>query len=115
MSKVAMERPRYIAFRLVGPAVSRRAFGNALRGRAKHEGWADGGGPHLTRFEWPHGIVRVEHALQGRAREMLPRITWAMEGACRVDFQVETLSSSGTLKALTERIGVLKQRGEKPA
>lgn len=110
MSKVSMPRPRYLAFRLVGAQVSRRAFGNALRGRARHEGWSDAQGPHLTRFAWPHGIVRVEHTEQARARELLPRITWAMEGAQRLEFQVETLAASGTLLALTSKVDVLRSR-----
>ena len=71
MSKISMARPRYIAFRMDGAAASRRAFGNALRGRARHEDWADGDGPHLTRYDWPHGIVRVEHTHLARARALL--------------------------------------------
>src|SRR5690349_24927466 len=99
MSKVSMPRPRYVAFRLDGKVpVSRRAFANALKGRARHEGWPDGDGPHLTRYEWPHGIVRVEHTRLADCRALLPRVTWAMEGQARVEFAVATLSSSGTLK-----------------
>jgi RNase P/RNase MRP subunit POP5 len=113
VSKVAMPRPRYIAFRLAGAQVSRRAFANALRGRAKHEGWAEGQGPHLTRYAWPHGIVRVEHTEQAKARELLGRITWAAEGVARAEFAVETVGASGTLKALTGRVGFLQERDEK--
>ena len=106
-----MPRPRYVAFRLAGATpVSRKAFANALKGRARQEGWADGDGPHLTRYGWPHGIVRVEHTHLARCRALLPGITWAIEGGARVEFAVETLSSSGTLKALTERVGVLQER-----
>ena len=111
MSKVSMPRPRYVAFRIDGDKpVSRRAFNNALKGRARHEGWADADGPHLTRFGWPHGIVRVEHTHLAKCRELLPRITWAVEGDAKVTFAVTTLSSSGTLKALTDRVGVLRER-----
>lgn len=111
MSKVSMPRPRYLAFELKAAApVSRRAFANALKGRARHEGWPDADGPHLTRYAFPHGIVRVEHTHQARCRALLPTVTWAMEEGARVPVAVETLSSSGTLKALTERVGVLKQR-----
>jgi RNase P/RNase MRP subunit POP5 len=115
MSKVSMPRPRYIAFRLAGPPVSRRAFSNALRGRARHEGWADGQGPHLTRYAWPHGIVRVEHTEQAKARALLGRITWAVEGDARAELVVETVGASGTLKALTGRVGFLAEREQKPA
>lgn len=114
MSKVSMPRPRYLAFRLAGPPLSRRAFANALRGRARHEGWTDAQGPHLTRYGWPHGIVRVEHTEQQRARDLLGRVAWAVEGDARVEVQVETLSASGTLKALTGRVGVLRERDQKP-
>ncbi|HUR62783.1 MAG TPA: hypothetical protein VM286_10550 [Candidatus Thermoplasmatota archaeon] len=110
MSKVSMPRPRYIAFRIEGAPVSRRAFGNALRGRARHEGWADGQGPHLTRFAWPHGIVRVEHTEQEKARLLLGRITWAAEGEARCELRVATLAASGTLSALTEKVGFLQAR-----
>lgn len=111
MSKVSMPRPRYVAFRLTGAQpVARRAFANALKGRARQEGWSDADGPHLTRYAWPHGIVRVEHTRLARCRALLPTVTGAMEGGGRVAFAVETLSSSGTLKALTERVGVLQRR-----
>ena len=113
MSKVSMPRPRYLAFEVQAAApVSRKAFANALKGRARHEGWADGDGPHLTRYAFPHGIVRVEHTRQAAARDLLPRVTWAMEGGARVEFTVRTLSASGTLKALTGRLGVLVERAE---
>ena len=116
MSKVSMPRPRYVAFRIdAKEPLSRRAFANALKGRARHDGWADGDGPHLTRYGWPHGIVRVEHTHLARCRELLPAITWAMEGGARVELSVATLSSSGTLKALTERVGVLQGRADPAA
>ncbi|HEX2066750.1 MAG TPA: hypothetical protein VHI93_08060 [Candidatus Thermoplasmatota archaeon] len=114
MSKVSMPRPRYIAFRLSGPPISRRAFANALRGRARHEGWAEGQGPHLTRYGWPHGIVHVGHAEQAKARALLGRITWVVEGDARVEVQVETVGASGTLKALTGRVGFLQEREQRP-
>ena len=111
MSKVSMPRPRYVAFRVAGAApVSRKAFANALRGRARQEGWPDADGPHLTRYAWPDGIVRVEHTRLADCRALLPAITWAVEGGQRVELRVETVSTSGTLKALTERTGVLQRR-----
>jgi RNase P/RNase MRP subunit POP5 len=113
MSKVAMPRPRYVAFELKASApVSRRAFANALKGRARHEGWADADGPHLTRYAFPHGIVRVEHSRAAACRALLTAITWAVDGGQKVELAVRTLSTSGTLKALTGRVGVLAQRAE---
>jgi RNase P/RNase MRP subunit POP5 len=111
MSKVSMPRPRYLAFEVkAGAPVSRRAFGNALKGRARQEGWPDADGPHLTRYAFPHGIVRVEHTRAADCRALLAAVTWAVEGGARVELSVRTLSTSGTLKALTERVGVLKER-----
>jgi len=111
MSKVSMPRPRYVAFTVTAPVpISRKAFANALKGRARHEGWADADGPHLTRYGWPHGIVRVEHTHAAKARALLANVTWAMEGGARVGLAVRTDSTSGTLKALTTRTGVLQAR-----
>jgi RNase P/RNase MRP subunit POP5 len=111
MSKVSMPRPRYVAFELKAASpVSRRAFANALKGRARHEGWPDADGPHLTRYAFPHGIVRVEHSRAAACRALLEAVTWAVEGGARADFTVRTLSTSGTLKALTDRVGVLRER-----
>jgi RNase P/RNase MRP subunit POP5 len=106
-----MPRPRYVAFEVESASpVSRKAFANALKGRARHDGWADADGPHLTRYAFPHGIVRVEHTHAAKARELLAAVTWAMEGAARVEMRVRTVSTSGTLKALTARTGALQQR-----
>ena len=105
MSKVSMPRPRYIAFRIdAATPLPRRAVGNALRAASK--GWPEDQAPKLTRYEWPHGIVRVEHTEQADAKRLLAAIT-AMDG---IPVKVETLSASGTLKALTTRIGVLTKR-----
>ena len=106
-----MPRPRYVAFELASATpVSRKAFANALRGRARHEGWPDADGPHLTRYAYPHGIVRVEHTHADKARRLLAAVTWAVEDGGKVELAVRTLSTSGTLKALTDRVGVLKER-----
>ncbi len=108
-----MLRPRYIAFTLAASRpISRRAFSNALKGRARQEGWADDAAPQLTRYEWPNGIIRVEHDRQAAARGLLGTLTWVMEGESKVALSVETVSASGTLKALTGRVGFLKERGE---
>lgn len=115
MSKVSMPRPRYVAFELRATSpVSRRAFANALKGRARHEGWPDADGPHLTRYAFPHGIVRVEHSRAADCRALLAGVAWAVEAGQRVELAVRTTSTSGTLKALTGRIGVLAQRADPP-
>ena len=105
MSKISMPRPRYIAFRIDAAApVPRRAVSQALR--AACAGWPSGTAPQLTRYEWPHGIVRVEHTEQHATRQVLA-------GLVRMETQevtVAPLSASGTLQALTRRLGVLQTR-----
>jgi len=111
MSKAHDPHWRYVAFRLHGTrALSRRAVQNAVKGRARKDGVPDDFAPQLTRYEWPHAIVRVDHRHLADLRASLPRITWAVEDTMRVDVRVETLSSSGTIRALTDRLGVLRQR-----
>ncbi len=104
MSKVSMPRPRYVAFRITAAKeLPRRAVGNALRAASK--GWPEGTAPQLTRYAWPHGIVRVEHTHAAQARALLAALR-DVEGPV----QVEPLSTSGTLKALTTRLGLLEER-----
>lgn len=105
MSKIAMPRPRYVAFRIEAERpIARRAVGQALRQASAD--WPQGTAPQLTRYEWPHGIVRVEHTQQAAAGALLAGLQ-NMEG---LSVRVRTLSASGTLKALTQRIGALTQR-----
>ena len=107
MSKVSMPRPRYVAFRIDGPRpLARRAVGAAVRNAAKAAGWPDADAPQLTRYAWPHGIVRVEHTRAAGAKGLLQAIT-AIDGDA---VRVATLSTSGTLDALTSRLGVLTER-----
>ena len=104
MSKVSMPRPRYVAFRIDGPKpLARKAVSAALRAATK--GWAEGTAPQLTRYAWPHGIVRVEHTHAAQARALLAALR-DIDGPV----QVEPLSTSGTLAALTDRVGVLRER-----
>lgn len=103
---------RYIALRIEGRAVSRRALQNALLGRARKEGVPDAEAPQLTRYDWPHAIVKVHHHRLAGARDWLPRLDFAVEGDAKVPLQVKTLSASGTIKALTQRLGILEKRGE---
>ncbi len=113
MSKAHDPHWRYIALQLAGPRpISRRSLQNALLGRARKEDIADALAPQLTRFEWPHAIVRVHHHQLAAAREWLPRIDFAVEGD-KTPLAVETLSASGTIKTLTDRLGILKERGKK--
>lgn len=113
MSKAHDPHWRYVAFRLDGERpISRRALGNALKGRFRKDGWTDEELPQLTRFEWPHAIIKVHHHRLDDARAGLPKMDWAIENAAKVAFTVETLSSSGTIKTLTDRLGILADRGQ---
>lgn len=108
-----MPRPRYVAFALAGPMpLSRRDVGQALTTAAKQAsaGW-NGPPPQLTRYSWPHGIARCEHDQLATLRALIPTL-----GDLLPNTTLRTLSSSGTLLALTERLGVLAERAEpKPA
>jgi RNase P/RNase MRP subunit POP5 len=105
MSKVSSDRPRYIAFQIHGGRpVSRRAVGDALGAAARQAGWP--GPPQLTRYEWPYGIVRVSHEFDARARQLVAGLPLGLDARC------ETLATSGTIRALTRRVGVLEERGE---
>ncbi len=116
MSKAHDPHWRYVAFRLEGPnPVSRKALQNAIKGRFRKEEWPDEELPQLTRFEWPHAIVKVHHFRLSDCRNVLPKMDWAVEAAAKVSFQVETLSSSGTIKTLTDRLGILSDRGPAPS
>ena len=95
MSKVAAPRPRYIAFRMDGADLGRRKVAEGLRTIAP---WM-----HLTRWAHPHGIVRVDHEHVGQARKMLAKGVIAGN-------PIETLRTSGTLKALTSALGILADR-----
>lgn len=110
MSKAHDPHRRYVALRLAGPQPpSRRALQNALLGRARREGVADEDAPQLTRYEWPHAIVRVDHTHLDHARQWLPRVDFAVHDGQKVPLHVQTLLSSGTIKTLTDRLGVLRR------
>ncbi len=116
MSKAHDPHWRYVAFRIDAETpLSRRAVGNAILGRARREDVPDDEAPQLTRYAWPHGIVRVPHHQLAAARDWLPRVTFAVEAGTKIPLTLETLSSSGTLKALTTRLGILTERGVPPA
>jgi len=99
MSKVAMPRPRYIAFAIDGARP-------AARGEVQQALRALPGSPQLTRYAWPHGIVRVEHGHEAACRAALARVQRVGDQAATV----RPLSTSGTLLALTTRLGVLQER-----
>lgn len=102
-----MPRPRYVAFRIdAAKPATRRGVGTALRDACKAAAWPAERPLQLTRFAWPHGIVRVEHTESAAARRILASLT-TCEGQA---VQVETLGTSGTLLALTTRLGILRER-----
>ncbi|MGB0653068.1 MAG: hypothetical protein ACPGQL_07685 [Thermoplasmatota archaeon] len=110
MSRPDKPKWRYIALRLQAPTpISRRGFGNALKGQVRKAELDPP--PELTRFEWPHAIVRADHTNHLEARKMLAGMTWAIEAAAKVPLQVETLSTSGTIRRVTKRVRFLQERG----
>jgi RNase P/RNase MRP subunit POP5 len=113
VSKAPDPHWRYVALRLECPRpVSRRAVQNALTGAGRQHGVVDEWLPQLTRFGWPHAIVRMHHHQLAAAREWLPKVDFVVEGD-KLPFSVATLSSSGTIKTLTDRLGLLAERGQK--
>ncbi len=113
MSKAHDPHWRYIAFRITSQTkLSRRAIQNAITGRARHEKLPEAELPQLTRYEYPHAIIRVPHTRVSDARRLLQNLTWAIDAATKHTLQVETLLTSGTIKTLTTRLNILQQRGE---
>lgn len=111
MSKAHMPHWRYVACKLDGArAPGRRGLQTTLTQAARAAGAPEGELPELTRYEWPHFIVRVRHTQLPLARAWLPRIRAVRDAGADVAVQVETLATSGTIKTLTDRLGVLRKR-----
>jgi RNase P/RNase MRP subunit POP5 len=106
LSKVDMDRPRYIAFHIEAEAqLPRRAVVNALEAASRGATWK-GPAPRLMRYAFPHGIVRVTHEDQGAACGLVAALA-RMDGRT---VRVQTLGASGTILALTTRLGILAKR-----
>ncbi len=115
MSKAHDPHWRYIALSLSGGPATRRSLQNAVLGRARKEGIPDDQAPQLTRFEWPHAIVKVHHHRLIEAREWLPRVAFVVEAGSKLPLGVATMKSSGTIRSLTDRLGILQERGSNDA
>ena len=110
MSKVSMPRPRYVAFRVAAPRpLPRKAFANAWREAQQGIAW-QGVAPSLTRYGFPDGIVRCDHRDLDATRSLLASLAKVQDAGEAVPVQVVTVSTSGTLAALTGRTGVLRER-----
>ncbi len=106
MSKAHDPHWRYVAIHMTGTGCSRSALGSAVKAAAKHGG-VEGDLPQLTRFAWPHAIVKMHHHQLEGSKQWLPGLRApGVDGA-------NTLSASGTIKALTDRLGILQERGKK--
>ena len=66
--------------------------------------------PSLTRYDFPHAIVRVQHMDAWACRDWLAAGLKVKDGNGTTRLAVQTLSASGTIKALTERLGILLKR-----
>lgn len=82
-------RSRYVAFRVVGPALSRAALSGVLPPSAK-----------LTRFDGTHGIVRTLH----RDRDAVVAFLRGLARAGEREIRLETLAVSGTLRKAAEAL-----------
>lgn len=114
MSKAHDPHWRYIGFRLQGPRAGRHAVKMAIQAMWRAAGTPDDLHPLLTRYEHPHGIIRVHHHQVEMARALLPRLREIRHDGRRIEVTLETLGMSGTLRALTERLGVLQARPPRP-
>lgn len=110
MSKAHWDHYRYIAFKLEGPTVTRRAADHGIRGRARKDGIPDDKMPQLTRYEWPYGIVKIDHKFDRTLRDSLTKWHFVVMQGEKVRVDAKPLSTSGTIKALTTRLGVLQKR-----
>lgn len=106
MSKAHDPHWRYVAVRLTGTGCSRSALGSAIKAAAKAAS-VEGDLPQLTRFEWPHAIVKMHHFQLADSRNWLPALR-----APGIE-SVATLSASGTIRTLTDRLDILQERGPK--
>lgn len=106
MSKAHFAHYRYVAVEMTGNAPSRRALQNAIGKAGKRQNIPDERRPQVTRFAWPHAILRFEHHDVDAAREWLGTLEQTQDGP----IAVRTLSTSGTIKSLTDRLGILTRR-----
>ncbi|MGB1586361.1 MAG: hypothetical protein ACPHID_04885 [Thermoplasmatota archaeon] len=110
MSKAHFVHWRYIAVKMDGPKLSRRELNKAVMALGRKRGLPEGRWPSLTRYEYPHAIIRVQHMDAWACRQWLAAGLAVKDGATPATLALETLSSSGTIKTLTERLGILLKR-----
>lgn len=119
MSKAHDPHWRYIAFRLQAPqAPSRSAVARAIDAAVARcgEDWpvqpeaAGPTRPQLTRYVYPDGIVRVHHYQVNAMRGVLGSIDAMKLDAGQQQVSIRTRATSGTIKTLTDRLGVLVER-----
>jgi RNase P/RNase MRP subunit POP5 len=113
MSKAHDPHWRYIAVKFTGTAPSRSGLQNAIKGRFRKSGWPEEELPQLTRYKWPHAIIKFPHTRAIEGREVLPNMDWAIEGGEKLVFTTEPLRTSGTIKTLTDNLKILQVRGQK--
>jgi len=52
----------------------------------------------------------MQHTVLPSVREFLGEIDWVIEGEAKLAVKIATLGSSGTIKTLTHRLGILVER-----
>lgn len=112
MSKAGRPRPRYIACRIeTTRAPSRKAFQAALIGESRKAGLGEEMLPKLTRFDGRHAIVWADHRAARAVRAILGHMDRCIQDGARLPMRVVTLATSGTIKGLSDRTGILAHRG----
>lgn len=110
MSKAHFVHWRYIAVHLEGPAVSRRELNRAVIALGRKRDLPEDRWPSLTRYNFPHAIVRVQHMDAWACRDWLAKGLSVKHDGGTASLAVTPLSTSGTIKAVTQRLGILLKR-----
>ncbi len=106
MSKAHMPHWRYVAVHLEGEPAGRRSLQTAITQAARAAGVPEDRLPNVTRFEWPHAIIRFRHMDVDTGRAWLASIH-DLQGSAAT---VTTMKTSGTIKSLTDKLGILTKR-----
>lgn len=110
MSKAHFVHWRYIAVALDGPKVSRRDLNRAVLELGRSRGLPEDRWPSLTRYDFPHALVRVQHMDAWPCREWLAKGLTVKHNGKATSLAVATLRTSGTVKTVTEKLGILLKR-----
>ncbi len=100
------EKKRYITFMVHAPrSISRNEFISAIRDNINDSKSWERMKPWLTVFKDNRGILRCTHTSKKEAKALLGSITYI--GGDRTEVNVETISTSGTIKKAKENLNAI--------